>query len=290
MRSIGMLLFWSCVSTILQGAMHFAAMPLLRHLLLPRPCASRLDCLEPHLSIKLAKIVRSTTYDYFALVCGVILISRCASLWDMCHLYTPLHEFAFLVAIGHWVVSFVEDLAATSRSFAIRVPRSEQPRAVRSFNGAGSGRKLQIACLLHHATAALAFAFCLRTHLLGGMGAIGLLYEGPVIFMNLREVLVDFDPTLGLLRELGGETTLRWTHVLLHLLFVPCRIGSDCFYLYSLWRYDAGLGTLPKYAQVREATVAVAFLPCGAPGTVVAAFLPAAPSSLFAACACAHLT
>ena len=48
--------------------------------------------------------------------------------------------------------------------------------------------------MIHHALSALVFVFCLATRTLGAVGACGLVYEIPVIFLNARDILVDVRP------------------------------------------------------------------------------------------------
>jgi hypothetical protein len=229
------------------AALHIAALPLLRALL-PSSFTCHLHDLEPHMRIKLSRLVRGMVYSVFALACGIILLLRCRSLWDLCRVFTPLHDIAFLVALGHWLVSFVEDWLATNRAFIIRWPNN--PGLERLALARGTHKVNRYGCLVHHLMAAAAFAFLRRTRLLGGMGAIGLLYEGPIIAMNLREMLVDFEDPLGWSRKLGGRRALRAVALSTLALFLPCRFGGDAVYVYALVWYDRGLGRLPHHVQV----------------------------------------
>lgn len=217
---------------VVHAAVHFASLPLLRAIL-PPPFAERLDALAACSRVKLARLIRSTIYCAMALVVGTVLLSRARSLRDLAHAYTPLHEAAFEVALSHWLVSFVEDVLATSQSFVLRSARSAStstapsPWSLRSLeSNSDATTMLWAGCLVHHAVAAAAFAFLLGSRTLGGMGALGLVYEGPVLLMNARELLIDFDGPLSngrLLRALGGPTALRAVAALLHLLYVRPR-------------------------------------------------------------------
>ena len=257
-------------------SMHLLALPLLRSCL-PYRYAERVFDLQPsYMRVKLARLIRSSLYDAIALVCGAVLLCKCRNFHDLCYLYTPLHECAFCVALAHWIVSFAEDWKATARSFEVRLPLADtgrsgtqlQPHIIREANATATPTLIHLTCLVHHAVAAVAYGFILTTHLLGGMGAVGLLYEGPALMMNVREALVDFDPALGWLRPLGGDAALRCVHLALHALFLPCRTGGDCLYLYATFgpSYHDGIGTLPAYARAACHTLAGFFLCINFPG------------------------
>lgn len=261
-------------------ALHLCAIPLLRRFL-PRPYRDRIEHLEPFMQVKLSRMLRSGVYNLCACFCGAVLLWRCHSLWDLCHVYTPLHDVAFQVAVVHWLVSFAEDYAATSRSFVVRFAKPESELSVQGLRlGEEDGPQgfLYVGCLVHHLVAAAAYVFLLHTRLLGGMGAIGLLYEGPVVLMTAREVLIDFEPAMGWRRALGGDRALRCVAIATHLVFVPCRFGGDCVYLYALWRHlsaqwagadvrsDGGIGSLPPYAQTACHLFAWSFMPLNACG------------------------
>ena len=275
------------------AGLHVGAVPFLRGVL-PRRYASRLDALEPYQCIKLARLIRSTVYDTFAVCCGTLLLWRCQSFRDLSHLCdapqtqnkglrhvtvslplqsltpfhslhppdTPLHMLAFNVALAHWIVSLCEDYAATSRSFELRFAGSTQPRMAVDALQRRTHEALHVGCLLHHAIAAGAYALCLSTHLLGGMGAVGLLYEGPVLFMNAREALVDLEEPLGWLAALGGPQPILTIIALgLHNAFVPCRFGGDLLYLYCVvCRYDEVFATLPLHVRALCHCVAPSFI------------------------------
>lgn len=261
-----------CCFLLLHTAAHFTALPLLR-CLLPQLYRTRVDHLEPHLRVKLARLLRSTAFDAFAVWCGAALLYRCRTLHELTHVFTPLHEIAFQVALTHWLTSLVEDWAATSRAFVPRVASRRHTPVLESPAPDISAKLLQSVHLVHHAVAAVAFAFVLCTRLLGGMGAIGLLYEGPVIPMNVRELLCDFEEALGWWRLLGGRRTLLGAAFFCHLLWVPCRLGADCVYLYSLLHYEEGLGTLPTYAQYACHCFAAFFLTLNSKGWPYLAFI-----------------
>ena len=261
-------------------ALHLCAVPLLRRLL-PRPYRDRIEHLQPFMRVKLARMVRSGVYNIFACFCGGVLLWRCHSLWGLCHVYTPLHDFAFQVAVLHWLISFAEDYASTSQSFKINFAKPENELSVQGLRlGEKDGPQgfLYAGCLIHHLVASAAYVFLLHTRLLGGMGAIGLLYEGPVLMMTAREVLIDFEPAMGWRRALGGDHAVRCVAVATHLVFLPCRFGGDGVYLYALWRHlsaqmagadvrsDGGIGSLPPYAQTACHLFAWSFIPLNACG------------------------
>lgn len=234
------------------AAMHAAAVPILQRMMSPH-MSQRLALLEPRHRVKLGHLLRSQLYNVFAVGSGATLLWRCSSIADLFHLYTPLHEVAFVVALGHWLVSLVEDYASTPESFRTRFVH---PVTLRVAGGVSAqrlpgvmGRVLFRISLAHHTVASVAYAFLLLRRTLGGMGAIGLIYEAPVLLINVRELLVDFDEEVRWLEPAGGRATLSAVAVASLALFAPFRAGCDCLYYYVLCRHRDAIGALPAHAR-----------------------------------------
>ena len=241
---------WTLVGVwvVVWVSLHAAAPHLLRAALwqtgddqLARRVSERLSDLRPRRVRLLRRLVRCQFYYIGATLVGARLLLQCHSVDDLNHLFTPLHAMAYSAALAHWMVAFFED-AVTPEALTVRVAAKEP-----SDNGKPKEQEHAMAGLymLHHVVAALAFGFVLHTRTLTGIGAVGLLFEGPVICVNVRDVLCQFEPELRWLRRLGGGATVRGLWQAALLLVVPCRGGATALYVWSLVYWGDALAALP---------------------------------------------
>ena len=147
--------------------------------------SDRVDAFEPQRLRALRRYVRSEIYYILASCMGCKLLLDCSDLHDLVHLFTHEHKLAFSMGLAHWLIALAED-ASTPSSF----------RRLPGLANLTNTPVLYFGHLLHHGAAALAFAFCLSTHKLGGMGAAGLLFEIPVTIVNLRDLLREYEPDM----------------------------------------------------------------------------------------------
>lgn len=203
------------LSLAVWAALHAAALRVLRFALdqagtpgLADAVLRRVKHLSASRATQLRQLVRCQLYYAVVAPLGVRLLVECASLDDLLRRFTPLHAAAFALAVGHWLVAFVEQ---ASQAADPRVRESfvafahVEPRA----DGSRGGLDLFGLYLCHHALAVAAFGWCLATRELGGMAACGLLFELPVFFVNLRDLVRIFEPELRWGDALGGAPALR---------------------------------------------------------------------------------
>ena len=211
-------------------ALHALAWRLLRLVLsqmgdpeLCRRVAERHACLSADQQRYLRRLVRTQVYYIGAALIGAYCMLQYDSPEALVRQYTDVHQIAFSAALAHWLTAFWED-ANTFSSFSLF-----------EHNGRKlGGGTLMLLYLTHHAAAAMFYGFCLRTQLLSSVGAIGLIFEGPVVFVNLREIAVELDTgwhdeQLGAGRRPPSEALqahLAWLWGAAALLLLPCRAGG----------------------------------------------------------------
>jgi hypothetical protein len=183
--------WWHLPALLVLGwlALHALAWRLLRLVLsqmgdveLSRSVAERHACLTVEQQRYLRRIVRTQVYYIGAALTGAYLMLQYDSPSALVRQYTDVHEVVFSAALAHWLTAFWED----GRTFSSFYLFEHNGRKL-------GGGTLLMAYLVHHAAAATLYGFCLRTQLLSSVGAIGLLFEGPVVFVNLREIAVVLD-------------------------------------------------------------------------------------------------
>ena len=243
-------------------SLHAVAPHLLRTLLwqtgddqLARRVSERLSELRPRRVRLLRRLVRCQFYYIGAALVGAKLLLQCQSVDDLNRLFTPLHSMAYSAALAHWIVAFFED-AMTPEALMVRVAAKEP-----SDNGKPKEEEHALAgmYMLHHLVAAVAFGFVLHTRTLTGIGAVGLLFEGPVICVNVRDVLCQFEPELRWLRRLGGSATVRGLWQAALLLVVPCRGGATALYVWTLVYCGDALAALPATTRWLYHAMAIFF-------------------------------
>ena len=207
------------VLTCAWALLHAAAPAVLRLVLsqmgvpgISRQAEERLPEASAERQRTLRRMVRAQCYYVVAGPLGVWLLWQNRTLDDLNHRYTPAHERAFALALSHWIVSLVED-AVTPSGFKV------------GLGPGGKGRILDLyrLYLLHHLAAIAAFASCLCTASLPALGACGLCFELPVIFVNLRDLLRGFEPELRWFKPLGGWHTVDVLWATIALAVVPGR-------------------------------------------------------------------
>lgn len=98
-----------------------------------------------------------------AVLVGTALLLEYRSKEMLFEYFTWRHQVAFAAGVGHWTVACWEE--STDCTYLGRL------------------------YLLHHATAALMFSFCLSSRHLSMVGVCGLLFELPVALQNIRQGL-----------------------------------------------------------------------------------------------------
>ena len=158
---------------------------------------------------------------------------------NVLHRYTSLHSVAFNMAVAHWGLTIYEDFAAIryivgSINEEALVPRGKPHHAKGQQQSLGYA--LFWSYIVHHVFAIGAFWFVQYTQELASMTTFGLLYEGPVIFATLRELISSFDDDLGLMAKVNRTWfTINWA--LTWVLYLLCRVPPTLTFLWYAWFY-----------------------------------------------------
>ena len=133
----------------------------------------------------LARLIRSQIYCILSTGTGLYYILDFAQ-WpnDLIHLWNPSFEVIFEIAASQWLWSLVEDVLCgrTVVAHMIIPPGQEKITYERFSQG----------LFYHHIFTVFAFTWSLCTHKLAGLCVFGLLFEAPVLFMNMRDLFSAF--------------------------------------------------------------------------------------------------
>ncbi|CAJ1328636.1 unnamed protein product [Effrenium voratum] len=179
------------------------------------------------------RLCRSQIYCGLAVAGGLRLLLGCRwSAADLLYSFSAEHQVLFSMAVAHWLVSVWEDSMNWTFLRGGLSARDTQ-------NGADPSRFLWQAYLVHHLVAAVAFGAALRLQVCTGLAAFGLVFEMPVLYMNLREFIVYADTPVEWFRDLR-RVELFWGTLL--LWFRLARGVPTLVYFYSLifWYEDIG--------------------------------------------------
>lgn len=156
--------------------------------------------------------------------------------WD------PLFDTVFAAAAGHWAITILEDFR--SREFlAVDLEKVEAPdgRKVFSFD---INQAMFWAYLVHHAMTFAAYTWSLQTREFSALCCMGLAFEAPVLFLNVREFIIVFDPETDAIRRLP-QTILPRVWQCVFLATFCFRYNSVLIYVWSIAFWRAEVGKLP---------------------------------------------
>ena len=188
----------------------------------------RMQTLPPQKLAVFRRLVRSQFYYLMAAPLGARLLAQYSSLPEMLTTYSQTHQIAFTIALAHWIVATVED-AATPHAFIVP----------------NMGLNLFALFIVHHIMAIAVFFYIVYTNHASALGVCGLIFEAPVIFLNLRDLMREFDDHLGLLDMLGGTRKLQQIWICLTIAYLPGRLGCIAIWVYGLNSWSHVLAPLP---------------------------------------------
>jgi len=210
------------------------------------------------------RLVRSQFYYAFAAIAGWFLLLTKYDLIayftldrdarpveGMLETWNASFEIPFAVAVAHWCLSFVEDYACRDLLSA-DIQNAKMPNGSKVKLEFDADKALFSAYCVHHIVTAGAYLWCLETHSLSALCVLGLVFEMPVIFMNLREFVVTFDKDMGGIIKNKIDTKFlptTWNFILFTVL--GCRYNATLIYIWSLifWRDEvAELGPSSWFA------------------------------------------
>lgn len=190
------------------------------------------------------RLVRSEIYCLFAASAGMYVFYTEYKDFpmDLLHHWGPYHSYLFEIACGHWLFSLIEDYLVGEEVIAHVIPlQDERPELYGwMLNG----------LLVHHVITAFAYSWCLATHKLGGLCIFGLMFETPILLLNVRDLWACFEKEfmspLSTMSKQGVSTFVGSMYFLWHVFrTIPC-------FLYPLsiliWRPE--LNTLSIHSRV----------------------------------------
>lgn len=133
--------------------------------------------------------MRSQVYCIFAMSAGVS-IAMDFTHWpkDLLHQWQPKYALLFEIAISHWIWSIIEDgICEKSVVSHMTIPPGDEEETFSSFSQG---------LIFHHIFTIFAFSWSLVTHKLAGLCFFGLMFEIPVLVMNLRDITASFEDEL----------------------------------------------------------------------------------------------
>lgn len=101
----------------------------------------------------------------------------------------------------------------------------------------------------HHVITIFAYGFSYYTHYLGGLCMFGLIFEIPIVFMNIRDIVACFDKELLYPWRYASKQLFRLYSNLVSVLFIAARFGPCLLWPLSLLIWRKNLSAIPWYAQ-----------------------------------------
>lgn len=186
------------------------------------------------------RLLRSQIYCMVATSIGAYLLITEYHSWPSSLLthWTPLCVPAFEMALGHWMFSLYEDYMSNDEVSAHITPMPGETK-LRLFTNYYAG------LAYHHLFTILAYAWSLWTHNLAGLCVFGLLFEAPVVVLNVREIIVAFDKEVQFPFHKCSKWMFQLYGNLLFGLFHLCRTLFCALYPLSLVIWRNQLFSLP---------------------------------------------
>lgn len=170
--------------------------------------------------------------------------------WD------PLFDTAFAAAAGHWAITIFEDYQS-QQFLAVNLDKAESldGRKVFNFN---VNRAMFYAYLVHHVMTFAAYTWSLQTHEFSALCCMGLAFEAPVVFLNIREFIIVFDSDTDAIRQLPRAVLPRTWSCVFFATFC-CRYNSVLIYVWSIFFWRAEVGELPARSWIMYHTLGLFF-------------------------------
>mmetsp|Transcript_9382 Transcript_9382/g.14141 ORF Transcript_9382/g.14141 Transcript_9382/m.14141 type:complete len:304 (-) Transcript_9382:262-1173(-) len=193
----------------------------------------------------LRRLFRSQVYCCLASGFGLYLLCVQYRRWpdDMLLQWGPIQQLSFELAASHWIVSIVEDYIVGDEVY-ISATEGELNLGLYVFFCLG--------LLSHHMFAIFAYMWCLHTHLLSGLCVFGLLFEVPVVLLNVREIFVSYEQILFPAHHwVWCKSVLIQYWLALHFLWHSTRTSVCVLYITSAFLWSSRIHRiLPLTSEV----------------------------------------
>eukprot|EP01035_Chromulina_nebulosa_P026053 gene26054-34054_t len=206
----------------------------------------------------LARLIRSQLYCIFSTVAGLYII-RDFSDWphDLLHLWKPHYEIIFEISASQWIWSLAEDMLCGEQVVAhMIIPPGQERDLYENFSQG---------LFYHHLFTIFAFSWSLCTHKLSGLCAFGLLFEAPVLLMNMRDIFGTFHhelqgfPYNSIWCRCFGGMGFQLYAIFVGVLFIVVRGGACSLWPVSLVIWRSQLSTLSIGSQIVYHLLGIAF-------------------------------
>ena len=190
------------------------------------------------------RLLRSEVYCLFATTAGIYVFYNEYEKFpmDLLHHWGPYHCYIFEVACAHWIFSIGEDFLVGEEIINHIIPLPDERPDLYGWMLNG--------LMVHHVITIFAYSWCLATHKLSGLCIFGLMFEAPILLLNVRDLWACFEkeflhPFKSMTqREVSifiGVQYLLW-HIFRTL---PCLL-----YPLSLLIWRPQLNTVPLYSRL----------------------------------------
>lgn len=244
----------------LWSAVHFLILPsvavLMHHLvpggrrsivctLIERVSAQAQQSNDARKLLNLRRHFRSELYCLFAFPMGVYLLCRYYRNWphDLLYHWNLEISISFEIAASYWMFSFYEDIACNEETIA-------HMKLVPGENLLVQRDSYMFGLYGHHTVTLIAYFWALVTQRLSGLCVFGLLFEGPVLLMNIRDVMAAFEKELGNPYQYLQQRHVVQYNVALLVVFLLCRTMSCLTWPVSLILWLRAIGKLSTASQV----------------------------------------
>ena len=193
----------------------------------------------------LRRYFKSQVYCLIATASGAYIFLTEYRSWPMSllHHWSPLNFVFFTIAVTYWLVAGVEDfLAGEEVSSQLNV----QPGETR----AGLNEDWLFCLFSHHSITILAYMWSIVTHKLGGLCVMGLLFEAPVLLLNMRDIAAGFEQELDYPYRRLSRFKFTAFYIILMITFHLCRTTFCLLWPISLIIWRSELATLPLLSQI----------------------------------------
>lgn len=202
----------------------------------------------------LTRLLRSQVYCIFATCAGTTLLVNYYHNWpmDLLHFWKPSLSIYFEIAAANWVVSLIEDFWSGREIVShLTLTATEYEPQYHS---------MRVGLIAHHTLTTFAYLWCIRTHYLSGLCVFGLMFETPVLFLNVRDIMASFEKELNYPWKGVSENTVRTFLICKHLLFHITRSGACFLWPLSICIWRKELTTVPIYSRLVYHFLGVSFI------------------------------
>ena len=193
----------------------------------------------------LKRLLRSQIYCLFAGFVGIYLLIVHYQSWplDLLFKWTTKHDIVFQIAAAHWVCSLVEDILTGEDIVKHRRFEEKEFNTIFAFYFYG--------LVAHHVITFTAYMWCVQTKLLSGLCVFGLLFEVPVLVLNVRDLLAYFEVEFILIwKDYMDKTAYNKLLCFQYTLWHTCRTLPCLLYPLSLVIWRKQLATVPLASRI----------------------------------------